>query len=169
MLNDIEDNAIALHQGITLLQRLSDTDFCHREPACYNSTIGEHMRHNIDHYLAFFDGLPAQRINYDHRQRDPLIETDRDHCREVMAKVIDQLTALEPDSLDLPLSIQMDTGSGSEAVATSSPRRELQFLLSHTVHHYALVAIQCHLRGIALPDDFGVAPSTLKHRQSLPA
>jgi hypothetical protein len=42
--------------------------------------------------------------------------------------------------------------------------RELEFLLSHTVHHYAIVAILCRLQGIAVDDGFGVAPSTLRHR-----
>ena len=48
----------------------------------------------------------------------------------------------------------------------SSASRELEFLLSHTVHHYALIGVICQLAGQTLPKDFGMAPSTLRHLQS---
>jgi hypothetical protein len=41
--------------------------------------------------------------------------------------------------------------------------RELGMLLSHTVHHYALIAMLLRARGIEPPADFGVAPSTRAH------
>jgi hypothetical protein len=41
--------------------------------------------------------------------------------------------------------------------------RELQFLLSHTVHHYALMALILRLQGFNPAAEFGVAPSTLQH------
>jgi hypothetical protein len=44
----------------------------------------------------------------------------------------------------------------------SSAARELEFLHSHTVHHHALIAEKLSSSGVKLPDDFGVAPSTLK-------
>ena len=56
---------------------------------------------------------------------------------------------------------------GEPEWSTSSVRRELLFLLSHTVHHNALVKELLRARGHALADDFGVAPSTLEHRARL--
>jgi uncharacterized damage-inducible protein DinB len=44
----------------------------------------------------------------------------------------------------------------------SSVGRELQHLINHTVHHYAFVALILRLQGVAIEDDFGVAPSTLQ-------
>jgi hypothetical protein len=62
----------------------------------------------------------------------------------------------------------MDTGEGDERPWThSSARRELQFLLSHTVHHYALIAMICRQYGVGVEEDFGVAPSTLKYRRQM--
>jgi len=49
-------------------------------------------------------------------------------------------------------------------LASTSIKRELAFLLSHTIHHYAIVAIICRLQGLSVEDDFGIAPSTLRHR-----
>lgn len=44
--------------------------------------------------------------------------------------------------------------------------RELQFLLSHTVHHFALIATLLERFEIGVPEDFGIAPSTLKYWQA---
>ena len=45
----------------------------------------------------------------------------------------------------------------------SSLGRELQFLLGHTVHHNAIVAMILDRHGIELPQGFGVAASTQRH------
>jgi len=56
---------------------------------------------------------------------------------------------------------------GEPEWCTSSVRRELQFLLSHTVHHHALVKEMLRGRGRTVDGTFGVAPSTLEHRGRL--
>jgi hypothetical protein len=38
--------------------------------------------------------------------------------------------------------------------------RELLFLSSHTVHHFALVAQYCRAAGVEPEQDFGKAPAT---------
>ena len=43
----------------------------------------------------------------------------------------------------------------------------MQFLLSHTVHHYALIGAILRLSGVEPPAGFGLAPSTLRHQQQL--
>jgi hypothetical protein len=41
--------------------------------------------------------------------------------------------------------------------------RELLFVSSHTVHHFALVAHYCKTAGVDLGADFGKAPATMAH------
>jgi uncharacterized damage-inducible protein DinB len=55
---------------------------------------------------------------------------------------------------------------GRDAFAASTPDRELQFLASHTVHHFALVALLLRLAGVSVPDGFGVATATARHREA---
>jgi hypothetical protein len=44
----------------------------------------------------------------------------------------------------------------------------LQFLCSHTVHHFALIKLLLDGTGVDLAPEFGVAPSTLAyHRTAL--
>jgi hypothetical protein len=47
----------------------------------------------------------------------------------------------------------------------TSVGRELQFLVSHTVHHYAVIAAMLRPQGVEPGADFGVAPSTLVYEQ----
>ena len=48
----------------------------------------------------------------------------------------------------------------------SSVSRELQVLSSHTIHHFALIAITLRMHGVELDSDFGMAPSTLRYLAS---
>jgi hypothetical protein len=51
----------------------------------------------------------------------------------------------------------------------STACRELQALRSHTIHHFAVIAMALHAWGIAADPDFGVAPSTLAARATAKA
>ena len=69
--------------------------------------------------------------------------------------------------MDLGREVDVRTASspdGAVAWQRSSVGRELQFLVSHTVHHSAMVAASCRVRGLPVSSDYGVAPSTQRHR-----
>jgi len=160
----IEDNIACLRQGITLLHELSDSDYTAPQEACHGSSIGGHLRHNIDHYLSFIRGLASGAVDYDARVRDAKIERQPQSAEQALSEIIAELNAIKESQLDVELAIVMDSGGASPHPSRSTVRRELQFLLSHTVHHYALISTIRHLQGRAIPPDFGVAPSTLKHQ-----
>jgi hypothetical protein len=71
------------------------------------------------------------------------------------------LRSLRPDLSATVLQARQD----SPHWAVTSLERELQFLLSHTVHHFALVALLLRAQGFEVSADFGVAPSTLAYWQ----
>ena len=160
----IEDNLSCLDQGIHLLEQLPGELFTRRCPTCFNSTIGGHTRHNTDHYEQFLAGYDEGEIDYDARSRDPRVETEVDCAIELLRSLRASLSSVPEIALDRAVRVRMD-GGGASAWTESSVRRELQFLISHTIHHYALMgAIAQGFGDFALPADFGVAPSTLKHR-----
>ncbi len=166
MLQLVHDNVRCLRQGIDLLKSLPASEYIRKHPQCFGSTIGGHMRHNIDHYDSFVRGLPTGEIDYDARVRDPEVETGLARATQRLEELISALEAINEKALESPVEVIMDSG-GDPALCgptASSARRELQFLLSHTVHHYALIVVLCQLRGIETAPDFGVAPSTLRHR-----
>lgn len=162
----LKDNLDCLKQGLDLLDTLEPSVFPRPAPACFNSTIGGHFRHNFDHYTQFVEGLAAQEIDYDSRLRDNLLETDLGYAAGRFRNLVDKLEALDGQDLDLEVTVKMDSGSDAPDWSRSTIRRELQFLLSHSIHHYALIAVICCANGVATPKSFGVAPSTIRHQQA---
>lgn len=162
------DNIACLQQAAVLLRGIDDATYGQPGPGAMGSGVGPHLRHVLDHYELFLDGLPDRRVDYDGRARDPRLETDRVFALQRIDDLCRRLSGLALLDADHPLAVRMDGGSASDASSwwsASSPKRELQFLLSHTVHHYALIAFMLKARGVPVDPDFGVAPSTLRHRK----
>ena len=157
-------NLRLLRQALGLIRQLDDTIF--RTEQSGNSSVGAHLRHVIDCYRCFLRGLDGGKIDYDGRQRDPRLE----HERSVAETALDQLVAgfeTLPRDLDRPLEVKVDSaawGPGALHWQASTLGRELQFLVSHTVHHFALIALLLRQQGHEPGAGFGVAPSTLEHR-----
>jgi uncharacterized damage-inducible protein DinB len=165
----IHDNILFLRQGIDLLGQIDDDMYLKAVAPYAASGVGKHIRHNLDHYEMFLAGLPAGDIDYDGRQRDPQIETDRRYAIQKMLSIISRLEKLEAKNLNRSVSVKMNEGRETQEASSRSQStvwRELQFLVSHTVHHYALIAMILKLHGFDCSKDFGVAPSTLKYQQS---
>lgn len=157
-------NLSSLQQGIEFIQALPGPAYVRPCEDVFNSTIGGHMRHNLDHYAAFVSGLDSGYVDYDARERDPAIENEPKAAIRLMQQLIQSLEKLEEESLDRKLQIRMDDG-GDSSWSHTSLRRELQFLLSHTIHHYALIVSIASRYGVSdFPDGFGVAPSTLHYQ-----
>lgn len=159
-------NIAVLQQGIELLATLGGERYASRVPVCFNAAPGGHIRHVIDHYLGLLDGLDRGEVDYEHRARDPLVERDVDYARGILELIVGRLETVARAGVDQPLQVHAETGDVAGrcgATGASSLLRELEFLLSHTVHHYALVATMCRLLGHEPQRDFGMAPSTMKH------
>jgi len=152
-----------LRQGIELLAGLSAESYARRTPACFNSSAGGHLRHVIEHYLSFLQGTETGEIDYEARARDPLIEIDPAYAAAQLEAIGDRLERL---SADRALRVRAECApTDTTTWGGSSVMRELEFLMSHTIHHYALIGVICQLGGYTLPKDFGMAPSTLRYLQ----
>lgn len=159
------DNSLLVQQGIEVLRGISPSDFSKADAICLGGSVGGHVRHCIEFYRCFLDGLTTGRLDYDARARDVRLETDLVSAREALMETVSRLdeTAAHQDPKARLLVIENHDDS-EPAWSSSSVSRELRFLLSHTVHHYALIAILLRVRGMDTPQGFGIAPSTLRHR-----
>ncbi|WP_309382771.1 DinB family protein [Cerasicoccus frondis] len=160
----VDDNVACLRQGIELLQQLNNETFAKCCEPCFSSSIGQHLRHSIDHAYCFLRGMPIGHIDYDARARDPRLETDVAYASAALQELANELATITDDDLERPVAVIMDSGAALPVPAQSTVRRELQFLLSHTVHHYALINVIRSIQRGSTPKDFGVAPSTIKHQ-----
>lgn len=164
MKGKIGENIGVLQQGERLLQGMDDLMYRRCSEAVFGSSIGEHVRHNLDHYACFFSGLETGEINYDSRQRESVVETDRNSAMTRIGEVCNHLEGLAGYRGILRLRVSNSTSQGYSQ-ANTSVARELEFLQSHTIHHYAIVAVMCRLEGMAVSEGLGVAPSTLRYRE----
>lgn len=122
--------------------------------------IGAHFRHNLDFANAFLNGLAAGKLDYEKRERDETIEQNRSYAIEQIGFLIRRFQDLAQKDLEKEVSVRSEIDA--DVWHKSSAMRELEFLLSHTIHHHALVAEKLNNSGVKIAADFGVAPSTLK-------
>ena len=159
--------AEVLRQGETLLRSIDDEKYTKKLRQTFNSAIGGHYRHCLDHFDSLLHGLDADEINYDHRARDQRIETDRAFALTETQRILRAFESIPPAFMDCPINVrsQINYGENNGALIGSTVGRELMYAVAHTIHHYALIAVMCGLLDVAIPAGFGIAPSTLKHRE----
>lgn len=147
-----------LMRGFALIEGLSDDVYLRANNGI--GSIGAHVRHNLDFTNNFLSGLECGKIDYNCRERDIRIEKDRQHAKERFLFLIEWLKRVSHDLLDENLYVRSEVDETNWY--KSSGARELEFVCSHTVHHYALISEKLRLYGVKVPGDFGVAPSTLR-------
>ena len=163
----VEQNLFFLRQGADLLRRLPDDAYGPSETAgVRRSGVGPQFRHCLDFYSCLLRDLDSGQVDYDRRAREGGVEADRTAALSEVETIIDGLSTIAGERIDSPLEVRSDLAPGEEpetAWSSSTVGRELRFLASHTVHHYALIALLLRQRGIEPGEGFGVAPATAAH------
>lgn len=161
------DYCAQLLQGTRgFLLEISDATFAARPRGADRAGVGTHVRHVLDAYTSLLDGAETGTIDYDLRTRQVQLERDREQAMSSIGLLIERLRKEVSECGDRPLSIRCDEPFTGEAGAASSLARELRFVASHTVHHQALIGELMREMGHSPPESFGVARSTLRHRES---
>ena len=155
-----------LRQGLSLLGEVSENGYARMMPAPYSASVGKHYRHVLDHFTCTLRGATSRHIDYDARQRDMRLETDLDYAFATTLELLEKVRALPSPVMKQPCMVAYTVGYGDRNAAEipTTFARELAFSISHAVHHYALIRLLCAAQQIALPVEFGVAPSTLQHQ-----
>ena len=165
----IDANLHYLLQAERLLALLSEEAFGHPSASFYGSTIGGHLRHCLDHYDSFLNGLANGKVDYDERMRLPNLETKTARALAKTAEIRARLSETTQNPPPIGLLVKMDCGLETTDWQPSTLGRELQFLVSHTVHHFAMIGGICRELKIEPEAHFGVAPSTIRHRETTSA
>lgn len=157
----IAANHQVLRQGLEMLAAIDDQTYVRTIEPLFAYGVGSHIRHCLDSYNCFLNGAGRGMVDFDNRSRDGQTAIDRGCAMRRIESVIGSLGEL-PRTASLALLSKQD----SPVWAVSSIERELQFLLSHTVHHFALIALILRVQGVEVDENFGVAPSTLDYWNS---
>ncbi|MEZ4459646.1 MAG: hypothetical protein R3E66_07915 [bacterium] len=156
----IQDLASAIEQGAALLQTLDDGQFTKRFGN--SSSIGAHHRHVLEYANLLVDGLEQGRVDYDARERNVLIETNREAAIAATRRLCERIRGIHGESLLAPIEVAHCTSMTSDCAVQSTGAREFLFVLSHVIHHWALVRYLLEAQELEVPATFGFMPSTLR-------
>jgi len=166
-------NVAVLEQGLEVFERLGGEPADGRSLAALYTAVpegltpsaaGGHFRHIHDYYRCFLNGLESARVDYDLRARDPRFETELPYAAAELRVTIARLSEIIGRDDELVVKMDEDHSPGApDPWSKSTVMRELRFLLSHTIHHYALIAMILKVQGFECGSGFGVAPSTLEY------
>lgn len=145
-----------------LIQTIDDQEYTTKITVLNGSTLGQHIRHIVEFYVCLFAG--NKKVNYENRERNILIENSPVYTLQVIDEIKQNLLSC---NLNQEINFIQTIGD-QEVCLTSNIARELIYLSEHTIHHFALIKIG--FNAICphkfLPEDFGVADSTKKYRES---
>lgn len=177
-----------LGQKRALLAALQPAQYTQPCAMVGGGSVGQHLRHSLDHYRKLFEGVAAAAppssssspaassssptittIQYDVRDRGTAIESDLAAARREVDRLMAEVQALPDEALTRPLHAAFVlSAEGEQASLPSTLGRELAFCTHHAIHHHALIraiasALDIHAH---LPADFGLAPSTAHYQKS---
>jgi hypothetical protein len=163
----IATNIRWLRQALRLLEGLDDSVYSSTAHGFAPYRVGAHLRHILEFYQCFLDGLDGSHIDYDSRPRDESIERSRHTASIAIGSIIHALGARGEQERIIWVRMEDAEASGvGNSFMVSSVSRELQVLSSHTVHHFALIAMTLRALGVQIDPDFGMAPSTIRYLAS---
>lgn len=151
----------ALNDMISILNHLpSQNRYAEPCGALSDATIGQHTRHIIELYQCLLSGYEHGMVNYDDRKRNKLFENDKEEAIAVIKQIQSDL-----EKEDKPLFVVCESGDHPVNIS-SNYNREVLYNLEHCIHHQALIRVALVSSGeVVLPEEFGVAPSTMQYRR----
>ncbi|APD07156.1 hypothetical protein UJ101_01640 [Flavobacteriaceae bacterium UJ101] len=144
-----------------LILKLDNQDYVYRQDSLSGSTIGEHSRHIIELFQCLEKGYSSAKVSYDDRKRNSSIQENTKVAFDILEVVKNSII-----KEDKPVLLKSSFGD-----IQTSYYREVLYCVEHCIHHQALIRVALIELGKEdlIDNQFGVAPSTLKHRNNVHA
>lgn len=157
-----------LEQGLEFLTELGQEEYVQVNEPYFTSSIGAHYRHVLDHVEVLINGLEDGCVNYDSRCRDQNVEACLDAAKDKTSSLLEKWQKLDNTRMTENVEVISKVSYEEEESpkVASSVGREAMFASIHGVHHFALIKVMCHLRGLQMENEFGVAPATVAYQES---
>lgn len=158
MINSIKNT---LEEFKLLIEQLKPEMYVNSCKYLSDGSIGQHTRHIIEMFQCLNQGYGIGYFSYDKRQRNKSIENEIHVAIVALEEII-----LSVDKPDKNLMSEYEIAEKTITIETSY-FRELMYNLEHCIHHQALIKVALiEDASYAIPENFGVAPSTIAFRQT---
>lgn len=156
-----------LEQLRSFVEQIHPQDYYKPLPVLNQSSPGQHLRHTLEFFLCLKKGYESGTVNYDKRNHDRLIETDRSVAQHTLGLIREFAGKNLPDK-SLKLEVSYSQTEGIYHILETTFQRELAYNIEHAVHHMAIIKIGVRdsMPYISLPDNFGIAASTVRHKET---
>ena len=156
----------------TLLEQLRDVmtlmpvQVYRAQPAArVSGSVGAHVRHTLDHVSSLLRALEGGDLQYDHRARGTTLEVEPAVAVSEIERLLYRLDVRPPAPPERALTFAtLIAPDRPPTLVRSTLARELAFVIQHTIHHCALIALLLEWQGMRTPHGFGVAASTQQAR-----
>lgn len=158
-----QETSNLLNQLHNLLKSLDSDKYARSLDFLNGNSIGKHVRHILDLFDCLILGSETGLIEYDNRRRAIEFEVSNELAQEKIVSIISMI-----QDLDLNRLVTLKQNLANESLEiTTQIQRELLYNIDHTVHHLAIIRIatQHHFPEISIPENFGIAFSTLRYRE----
>jgi len=160
----VEGCIVALKRCRAIMDALTPEQYRFAPPG--HGSLGEHVRHTVDHFQCFLRGLEMGEIDYDTRERNPALEANPEVAGRAMDDLLDALAEVDLPP-DQPVSVIETVAPGhGPRRSRSTVGRELSFLSGHTIHHVALMRLIAHRAGAQPINESDLAFSTENYRSA---
>ncbi len=157
MIKSIVNNLQELSQ---IIEPVSDHLYTKKSKYLFGSSIGQHVRHILEMYEVLLAGYPSARFSFENRRRNQALE---ESVQEMLFTV--ERIAAEINKKDKELICVLHDHENNEQELKTTYFRELLYCFEHGIHHQALIKVALtEFEWESIPENFGVAPSTVKFR-----
>lgn len=155
-----------LRQLEEVVEQIHPNDFCRPSFTLSQATIGQHLRHTLEFFICLEKGVETGVINYDKREHDKLIESDKFIALSALGRIRDFVCSQQEDR-ELQLEVDYSRHGEDPVIIATNYYRELNYNIEHAIHHMAIMKIG--VREVApyvkLANHFGVAVSTVRFHE----
>lgn len=164
MLTNITSDTLS--QLRSVIDQLTKDEYTSKLPILNHSSVGQHVRHVLEFYICLSEGIKSGMVNYDSRTRNQAIENEPNYAMIILEELTSYFCLKNIEEASIVNMIEFNSLS---ITSQSSVSRELVYLIEHSIHHYAIIAIALRneFGHVKIPADFGVAYSTSRHKSNV--
>ena len=165
----VEGDLESIDQVIGFTRGLSEQNYQYLARPYIGSSIGQHLRHALDMYKALRKALETSVVDYNLRRRGDPVEVDRNLALAELGETQGWLLNITPIIQGQAVIVKTETTLSHRKIESyqSSFGRELGFVTSHLIHHFAIMVSIARIAGEQVDPEMGLAPATVNYVRSL--